>query len=217
MAAMVKRWAWLAAAATLVAACQGSVPSLHGGGKGGYGAIIVRGRATTPSGETYRARLSLGFESDEMHYVIPFTPGHATMYIVEPGKYRITPLRGPFGIPLDTLDVVVEGRSLSAPFPRNILRLDEIEVRPRHVVPIGVLNVNVVRQPGQRRLRVEADLDTSKDKRRRLVEEKVQQMLDPRVDSDERDTAVNWNTALDEALLTVQSAPDLRPAFKVRQ
>jgi hypothetical protein len=139
------------------------------------------------------------------------------MYIVEPGKYRITPLRGPFGIPLDTLDVVVEGRSLSAPFPRGILRLDEIEVRPRHIVPIGELKVDVLREPGERRPRVRADLDTSKDVRRKLVEDKVQQMLDPRVDSDERETAVLWNTALDQALLDVQSAPDLRPAFKVRQ
>ena len=215
--AEMKRWAWLAAAGFVCAACQGSVPSLHGTGKSGYGAIIVRGQATTPSGETRRARMALGFESDQMRYLIPFTPGHATMYVIEPGRYRVTPARGPFGISLDTLDVVVEGRSLSAPFPRDILRLDEIEVKPRHVVPIGILKVDVARKTGERRVHVRATLDTSKDSRRRLVEEKVQQMLDPRVDSDERDTAVSWNSAIDQALLDVQSAPDLHPAFKARQ
>src|SRR5581483_11698053 len=74
-----------------LAGCQGTVPSVRGDAKAGFGAILVAGRARTPSGETYRASMALNIESDDFHYVVPFTPGHATMYVVEPGKYRLGP------------------------------------------------------------------------------------------------------------------------------
>ena len=210
------RWTLALLAAAALAGCQGTVPTLHGDPAAGFGAILVRGRAMTPSGETFRARMALGLESEEYKYVLPFVPGRSTLYIVEPGSYRVTPLRGIFGFPESSLAVVVEGRVLRVPFPRNVLRLDEIRVRSGHVVPIGVLDVSVTRAPGERRPQVQVDLDTSKPTRRRLVEEQIQHMLDPRVDTEQRESAISWTAALDQALVDVQSDPDLKPAYKRR-
>ncbi|MBI4346719.1 MAG: hypothetical protein HY553_07675 [Elusimicrobia bacterium] len=197
--------------------CQGSIPPSRGDGRFGYGAILVRGICKTPAGETRRARLALNFESDDHRYIIPFTAGMTSLYVVPAGTYRLMPLRGPFGITERTLGIVIENRALRVPFPRDVLRKDVFVVKREHVVPIGILEVEAEREPGERRMKVKVRLDDSRNARRRLVQDKIASMMDARVPADQREEAVNWTAALDQALVTVESDPDIRAPYKPRQ
>lgn len=203
-------------AALALAGCQGSIPPSRGDGRLGYGAVLVQGKCVTPAGETRRARIALNLESDEHRFILPFTPGVTSLYVVPAGTYRLMPLRGPFGVTERSLQLIIENRVLRVPFPRDVLRKDPLEVAPDHIVPIGILRVEAERDPGDRRVKVNVKLDDSKDARRRLVQDKITSMLDPRVPAAQRDEAVNWTKALDHALVSVDADPDVRPPFKPR-
>ena len=95
-----------------------------------------------------------------------------------------------------------------------ILRRGTLTVRPHRVVPIGVLEATIERPPGSRRPRVTVRLDDSPSARRKLVEQKIEHMLDPRIPLEIRDTAVTWSRALNEALLEVSADDGKGPAFK---
>ena len=60
-------------------------------------------------------------------------------------------------------------------------------------------------------------LDDSKDARRRLVQDKITGMLDPRVPAAQREEAINWTKALDHALVAVDADPDVRAPYKQRK
>ncbi|MBI5201684.1 MAG: hypothetical protein HY925_08880 [Elusimicrobia bacterium] len=200
----------------LLAGCQGSIPPSRGDGRLGYGAILVQGRVATPAGETRRARVALNLESDDHRYIIPFTPGTTSLFVVPAGTYRLMPLRGPFGVTEKTLQIVIENRVLRVPFPRDVLRKDPLEVGPDRIVPIGVLNVDAERDPGDRRVSVKIKLDDGRDARRRLVQDKISSMMDARVPAAQREEAINWTKALDQALVAVEADPDERAPYKPR-
>jgi len=200
----------------ILAGCQGSIPPSRGDGRLGYGAVLVQGRCTTPAGETRRARIALNLESDEHRYILPFTPGTTSLFVVPAGTYRLMPLRGPFGVTEKTLQVIIENRVLRVPFPRDVLRKDPLEVGPDNIVPIGILLVEAERDPGDRRVKVNVKLDDGRDARRRLVQDKISSMLDPRVPAAQREEAVNWTKALDHALVAVEADPDVRAPYKPR-
>lgn len=210
------RNAVILAAALLAAGCQGSVPPLKGDANIGYGAVIVRGQVTTPTGETTRARLSLNLESESHRFIVPFVAGETTLYVVPPGTYRLMPQRAAFGVVDKGLTLSIENRMFRVPFPRDILRLDSFEVRPHKVVPLGILRISARRDPGDRKVDVQVSLDTSKDARRQLVQDKIAHMLDSHVSPYIRDAAIAWTHALDEALVRVESDPGIRPAYKTR-
>jgi len=112
------------------------------------------------------------------------------------------------------LSVMVERRLYRVPFPRDILRRDQIAIKPTKVVALGVLEARLIQKPGERKARVEVRLDDSVETRRQLVEEKISHMLNPRVARDLRENAVLWTRALDQALVHLQEEKDYDPAFK---
>ena len=145
----------LACAAALASGCSGTVPKLRGAPEQGVSAVLVGGRFVLPTGETGTGRLSVNFEGEGGRraevYRLPIRPRETLLYQVEPGLYRLSPTRGLFGFHQATLKVRVEDATYRLPFPRDILRKQAYDIKPKKIIAIGVFEAMVQPAlPGQR-------------------------------------------------------------------
>lgn len=210
----------LAALAVLLAltACRGSVPAEDAPPEQEISAILIGGRMLLPSGETRRGRTYVNFETDGGSraevYRLPVTAGTNSLYLVEPGTYRLAPTRSLFGFYQPQMTVVIEGRSYRVPFPREILRLDPYKIGPKKIVTLGVLEARVMPALPGRRPELRVRLDDSVAARRKIVQDMIHQMMDPSRPADARDSAIAWSRALQNSLLDILSEEDRRPLYK---
>lgn len=198
----------------LLASCSGSRPVRFGESKFGFSGVIVRGRILTPTGEIQDGRMALNLESDAEHYRLPFEPGETTILRVEPDRYRIHPTRGLFGRTQRFLTVVIAGRKLRVPFPRDILRMPPIEAKPTQIIPIGILEAKLLPIKKGRHPQIVVRLDNSIAARRELVEETIKKMMDSKEKIKIRSSAVSWTRALERALSKIQGEEEAALSYK---
>lgn len=204
----------LVAPLILAGGCAGSSPSKNADPSAGLSAVLVRGRLLLPTGETTSGRLVLNLESEAEQYRIDFKPRETLLYVVEPGVYHVYPARNFFGNPSEKFSAVINGRTYRVPFPRDILRLAPAVVKPRNVVPVGVLEVRLVPASGKSDYQIAVHFDNRVETRRQLVQDMITRMMDPDAPTSLRDNAVAWTQSLDQALVLLQGAEDVRPAYK---
>ena len=210
----VRRFALLTL--TLLAGCRGTVPELYQPPEAGIASVLIGCRMTLPTGETPNGFLALNLEGADggETYRLPIIPQRALLYQVEPGLYRLMPTLSIFGFRQEKLKVVIEGRAYSVPFPRDILRLPILTIKPKKVVALGVVDVTLTtRKPGQP-VMVKVRLDDSVEARRQLVQTEIRTMMDPYVPAEERSSSVAWTRALEETLSEVVTESQRGPAFR---
>jgi len=205
----------LIAAFLLGTGCMGTRPQRFGPSSLGFGAVIIRCRLILPDGETRLGGLHMNLEAENGEaYRLRTVPDETTLYRVEPDRYRLHPTRSLFGFVQNRLKVHIADQTYSLPFPRSLLRKDPIEVKPRKIVPIGILEARLLPIRRGREPRVEVRLDDSIATRRKLVEDLIKQQMDHRTPIEIRDKLISWTRALEQALIRVQGEEERRPSFK---
>ncbi|MEK7233818.1 MAG: hypothetical protein AAB268_08380 [Elusimicrobiota bacterium] len=211
----------LLAGILLTAACRGTVPQRNAPPEQAISAILIGCKTILPSGETRNGRITVNFESaggrQAEVYRLPLMGGENYLYLIEPGIYRIAPTRSIFGFYQPTMNVVIEGRTYSLPFPRDLLRQHEYEVKPNKITPIGSLEATVVPAlPGRKptiRVRLDDDIQT----RRNIVQSAIRNMMDPRKSTEVRDNSIAWSRALQNSLMELLVDEERRPLYKPEQ
>lgn len=200
----------------LLAGCRGTVPLLYTAPEQGISSVLIGCRVVLPTGETPTGSLALNLEGvkNTEAYRLPLEPRRALLYQVEPGLYRLGPTRSIFGFHQDLLKVSVAGHVYKVPFPRDILRKEALEIKPTRIVPIGVVNVELLDHLPGRPATVRVWLDDSLQARRGLVQTEIHAMMDPNADAEERSAALAWTRALDEALSDLVTEAERRPPFR---
>ncbi len=203
----------------LLLACSGTVPERNGPPEQAIAAILIGTRYVLPTGETRNGRMSLNFESEGGRqaeiYRLPLNGGGENfLYLLEPGTYRIMPTRSSFGFHQMTLKAVIEGRAYRIPFPRELLRLPAYDVKPSRILPLGILEYKIqAALPGQGS-RIAVRLDDSVEARRKIVQEVIRDMMDPRRATDVRESAIAWTRSLQNSLLELLAEEEKRPNYK---
>jgi len=208
------------AAALLSAGCSGSMPLRSGRPEEGIAAVILGARFTTPAGETQSGVLYVNLEGEEGRlaevYRVPILPHQTLLYQIEPDIYRLSVTRSWLGFPQPTLKVRIAGRTYRMPFPREVLRKAPLNIKGKKVFPIGVFEVQLQQAlPGQTP-QVKISIDDSIPTRRQLVQDIIHQMMDPNVHPDDRERAIAWSRALQNALLDIlaEAETERAPLFK---
>lgn len=207
--------ALLAAALT---GCNGTVPPRDEPPEQAMAAVLVGARFILPTGETRGGRTVFNFEGEGGRmaevYRLPVRGGENFLYRVEPGTYRVSPSRSWLGFHHKRMTAVIEGRRYRVPFPRELLRLPPYKVRPSRILPLGILEFKVLPAlPGQKS-RIAVRLDDSVGARRRIVQEVVRDMMDPRRSSSVRENAIAWARPLQNSLLELLAEEEKRPSYK---
>ena len=208
----------LLAGILLAASCRGTVPERNAPPEQAISSILLGCKTILPSGETRNGRIFINFESEGGRqaevYRIPLTSGENYLYLIEPGIYRITPTRSIFGFYQPTMDVVIEGRHYSLPFPRDLLRQHSYEIKPGKVTSIGLLEAKVMPAlPGQK-LTIRVRLDDSPQARRNVVQSIIHDMMDPRKSTEVRESALAWSRALQISLMDLLAEEEQRQIYK---
>lgn len=201
----------------LFSGCRGTSPQLNGPPEAGIASVLIACRVALPTGETLDGKAALNLEGEEGNgetYRLPLKPNAPLLFQVEPGVYRLAPTRSLFGFHQANLKIKAEGRTYTVPFPREILRKAALNVKPARIVPIGTLDVKVLARAPGRPATVRVSLDDSIRERRRLVQEVIRTMMDPRVDAGDRANAVAWTRALEASLSELLVESDRAPAFR---
>lgn len=198
--------------------CRGTIPRRDTGPESGLTALIVAGRVILPAGETREGGLAVNLEGDGGRqaslYRLPLQAERSSLFLIEPGSYRLLPIRSIFGFQQNRIQAVVEGRSVSVPFPREILRRPAMNLRSKKVFALGIIEVRIqTALPGQPPS-ITARLDDTPAARRAVVQNIIREMMDPNSTLEERDTAILWAKPLDETLMGILSEPERRPIYK---
>ncbi|MDD5305157.1 MAG: hypothetical protein PHS14_18820 [Elusimicrobia bacterium] len=184
-------------------------------------AILIGCKTILPSGETRNGRIVVNFESDGGRqaevYRLPLTGGENYLYLIEPGTYRIAPTRTIFGFYKPIMNVVIEGRSYSLPFPRDLLRQHAYEIKPGKITAMGSLEAKVMPAlPGQKPT-IRVRLDDSPQARRNVVQSSIRDMMDPRKSSEVRESTIAWSRALQNSLMELLAEDEQRQLYKPAQ
>lgn len=204
----------------MLSGCRGTVPRLNGPPEQGIASVLIGCRVILPTGETPTGRVSLNLDGEQGNsevYRLPLKPQRALLFQIEPGAYRLSPTRSLFGSHQDRLKVAIEGHVYRVPFPREILRKPAFLVKPAKIVAIGTLEVEVAARLPDREPAVKIRLDDSTETRRKLVQSKIQAMMDPNAPESDRATALAWTRALEETLSQVLTESQREPAFRPGQ
>lgn len=210
---------FLPLALLLLGACSGTAPRLQGLPEQGISAVIIAGRLTLPAGSAKSGRLFINLEGTDGGevYRLPVAQGLSLLYQVEPGLYRVSPTRSFFGRHQENLAVRIEGKTYSAPFPREILRKSTLDIKPRKVLAIGIVEATVTEGLGGQPPTVRLRLDDGVDARRKLVQDVVRDMMDPAAPPEARESAIAWSRALQNSLLEVLAETERGPLYKASQ
>lgn len=218
---MAMRRPLLLAGLLLSAACRGTVPERNAPPEQAISAILVGCKLILPSGETRNGRLAVNFESEGGRqaetYRLPLSGGENYLYLVEPGLYRLAPTRTMLGSFQAEMNVVIEGRTYSLPFPRDLLRQHAYEIRPGKITSMGVVEAKVSPAlPGQKPS-IKVRLDDSVQARRNVVQSLIRDMMDPRKSTEARESALAWTRALQNSLMDLLAEEDPRQLYKPAQ
>jgi hypothetical protein len=202
----------------LAGGCSGTIPTKGGLPEQGISAVIVSGRFLTPTGETQSGRIFVNLDGEggkrAESYRLPIRPRQSLLYQVEPGLYRLSPTRNIFGFRQPILKVRIEGKNYFIPFPRDILRKAPLDIKPKRIVSIGVVEVHLQPAlPGQTPT-VKVRLDDSIAARRQIVQDIIHEMMDPATATDDRESAVAWSRALENSLMDLLSETERTPLYK---
>lgn len=205
----------------LTAACRGTVPDRNAPPEQAISAILIGCKTILPSGETRNGRIVVNFESEGGRqaevYRLPLNGGENYLYLVEPGVYRIAPTRGIFGFYQPVMNVVIEGRTYSLPFPRDLLRQHAYEIKPGKITSMGSLEAKVMPAlPGQKPT-IRVRLDDSPQARRNVVQSSIRDMMDPRKSSEVRESTIAWSRALQNSLMELLAEEEQRQLYKPAQ
>ena len=215
---MTMKRAALLAGILLAAACRGTVPERNAPPEQAISAILIGCRTILPSGETRNGRIIVNFESGGGRqaevYRLPVKSGENYLYLIEPGTYRIAPTRSIFGFYQPIMNVVIEGRTYSLPFPRDLLRQHAYEIKPGKITSMGSLEATVMPAlPGQKPT-IRVRLDDSPQARRNVVQSAIRDMMDPRKSTEVRESALAWSRALQISLMDLLAEEEQRPLYK---
>lgn len=215
---MTMKRAALLAGILLAAACRGTVPERNAPPEQAISAILIGCKTVLPSGETRNGRIVVNFESEGGRqaevYRLPVKSGENYLYLIEPGTYRIAPTRSIFGFYQPIMNVVIEGRTYSLPFPRDLLRQHAYEIKPGKITSMGTLEATVMPAlPGQKPT-IRVRLDDSPQARRNVVQSTIRDMMDPRKSTEVRESALAWSRALQISLMDLLAEEEQRPLYK---
>lgn len=199
----------IASAAALLCGCYGTVPESGGVPIQGISAVLVGGRFLLPTGETREGLLAFDLEGEGGRraelYRIPVRGKQSILYQVEPGIYRIAPSRGVFGGYKKDIKARIEGRTYTAPFPRDLLRHAALDIKPKKIIPLGIVEAKLSSVlPGQKPV-LRVHLDDSVEARRQLIQAAIRDMMDPSRPMEARESAVGWSHALQTSLMELAS------------
>ncbi len=217
---MTKVLAAAAAAAIGLTAlgCQGTVPERNALPDQDIAAILIGGRMILPSGRTRNGITYVNLETDGGDraevYRLPVNGAENSLYLIEPGTYRLAPTRSLFGFYQAQMKIVMEGRTYRIPFPREILRLDPYVLKPKRIVALGILEARVMPALPGRKSEVRVHLDDSVAARRSVVQDTIRVMMDPTRPTDTRESAIAWSRALQNSLLEILAEEDRKPLYK---
>lgn len=198
----------------LLLGCQGSTPPRNTTPTAvSNAAVLLRAKLSLPSGEIRSGYIDIDIESDANDYRLRALPG-TTLYVIEPGAYHFSPARGLFGSVKNELVINFNGRSKPITFPLSLLRHDSFDVKPHHIVSIGILEARLENVSGSLEPEVSFRLVDDPTTRKSLVEDMIHKMMDKNLDPDTRDTAVVWSRALEESLVELQEVQDASPSYK---
>ncbi len=208
----------LAAAVLALAACRGAVPERNALPEQSISAILITCKTILPTGETRNGRITINFESEGGRqaevYRLPLTSGENYLFLVEPGIYRIAPTRSLLGFYQPTMEVVIEGRTYSLPFPRDLLRQHAYAIKPGKITSLGMLEAKVFPAlPGQKPT-IRVRLDDSPLARRNTVQSAIRDMMDPRKSLEVRESALAWSRALQNSLMEMAAEDEQRRTYK---
>jgi hypothetical protein len=197
-----------------LAGCRGVAPVYFGEAIPNVSAVLTRARITLPTGETKEGGLTLNLESQDDRYRLPFLAKRTSLLRVEPGIYRIVPPRSLFGSVLPQLSVRVEGKTYWTQFPREMLRIETVEVKPARIVALGVLEIKLLPASRKETQKMVIHFDRGVETRRKLVQDVISSMMDPKAPPEARESAVTWTRALEQALAKLQAEAQEGPAIK---
>ena len=143
-----------------------------------------------------------------------FEPGETTVLRVEPDIYRLHPTRNLFGFVQRDLTVTIAGRSFRVPFPRSILRKEQVDLKPTRAVAIGILEVKLLPIRKGERPKIEVRLIDDIDAKRELLEEVIDKMMDTKTPVEIRSASVSWTRAIENAVIDLQGLEQEQRAFK---
>lgn len=211
----------LASLVSLLCGCAGRVPPAGGVPIPGMAGVLIGGRFILPTGETRNGRMYVNLEGEGGRlaeiYRVPINAKESSLYQLEPGMYRVTPSRNTFGFYGKTVKVRIEGRTYTAPFPRELLRLGAVNAKARKILALGVLEAKLeAALPGQRPI-LRLRLDDSVVSRRKLVQEVIREMMDPNAPLETREAAIAWSRALENSLMDLLSESERHPLYKKAQ
>jgi len=200
------------------AACRGTTPERNAPPEQAISAILINCKTILPSGETRNGRVTVNFESEGGRqaevYRLGLNGGENYLYLIEPGIYRLAPTRSIFGFYQPTMHVVIEGRTYSLPFPRDLLRQHAYEIKPGKITSMGTLEAKVLPAlPGQKPT-IRVRLDDGLQARRNVVQSAIRDMMDPRKSIEVREGALAWSRALQISLMDLLAEEEQRPLYK---
>ncbi len=213
------RLAAVCGAVLALSSCSGTTPSVNGRPIDGISAVLLGGKIVLPTGESGEGRILIDFEGEPPPdgrlapeiYELAARAQQPVLYQIEPGSYHYAPPRSFFGKSEPELIVQADGQTYRAPFPRDILRRPSLRVRPSRILALGILTAELQRALPGRRRGVRVTLDDSLATRRKLVQDMIHDMMDPKTPQDVRDSAVAWAHPLDQSLEEL-SEERVRPA-----
>jgi hypothetical protein len=206
-------------ACLLAAACRGEAPIVNSGPSLGISAVIAGARVILPGGgEATAGEIDVNLESEDAEgevYRLRLRPGRPQLLQIEPGSYRLSPVRSFFGSPRGELRVKTGSQALRAPFPRELRRESAVSVKSKRIVSLGIVVARVERAlPGQEPS-VSVSLDDSIQTRRHIVETVIHGMMEPDVPAAERESAIAWTNGLDRCLQDLLTQTQRAPLYKL--
>ncbi len=212
--------AFVAALVATTAACRGTVPSRDAPPEDTMSGMLISGRMILPSGETHDGAAAINFEIDggkSRVYRLPVVGGESAFFLIKPGTYRLARTRSIFGSYQHDMSVTIGGRRYQVTFPTEILRQSKYVVRPKTVISIGAVEVRAMPAlPGQTP-EIRVRLDDSFATRRKLVQDLIRVLSDPKRSFDGHGDSIYWSRALQNSLIGIlaeehkQAAPAEEP------
>jgi hypothetical protein len=197
----------LLAALILFAGCAGITPTTDGQLEPNLAAVIISARIKTPNGHAYSGGTTLTLqgigEGSSKSYRI-FLPAQETLlYQIAPGLYRVEAPRGFFGNLKTILSIQADGENYVAPFPRGLVDLPPIQIKPEQTVAIGKLEVAVMSVPAGTPQSIVVEFHHDIAAKRRLIEKIIHSMADPNISEDKRRSYQSWVNSLQNALISM--------------
>ncbi|MBI5243890.1 MAG: hypothetical protein HY922_09460 [Elusimicrobia bacterium] len=210
------RIALICLAALTCSGCRGTAPRYYGEATRGFSAVLVRSRILAPTGETNDGAAALNLESEDgdERYRLNLQPGQTSLFRVEPGIYRLVATRSFFGSPQPRVRVRIQGRSYLVDFPRDVMRMEAIQIKSDKIIPLGVLEIRLIAAERGERPKVVLRFDRGIAARRSLVEDVIAKLMDIKTPLRIRNKAITWTRALEQALVKIQGEEERPPAFK---